>query len=156
MTFILAVFVLFALAAVAFFVWLTKPRIRDDAPTKKPDAIKRLNDLFLRVTFSPHKNLQQAHDGYLRSLTLSRATLVANANGFKKGETLDLVLDSGEESHIPCRIVGARPLGDSYVIDVRFINPDRATTNVVRNYMRKTLEPVSHKNYADGLESQLH
>jgi hypothetical protein len=157
-TIVLAALVLLALAVGAFFFWFTKPRIDDNVyPAQKSGNVKKLNDLFLRVSFSPRGDSKKPHSGYLRSLTLNRATLVAGSNTFKKGETLDLVLDSGVEAHIPCRIVGAKPLGDSYLIEVRFINPDIITTNVVRSYMRKTLDPMPQKNvYTDKVETRLH
>lgn len=119
-----------------------------------PEAAQRgadrqgVHDLFLKVDYSTGETHQDLRRGYLRSLTLDRASIVSSDRSLDKGSQLSLCFDPSQDpvlepALVPGKVTRKKSLGgspESWLFDVRFTDAKDPTRSVVRQYLQRALE----------------
>ena len=122
-----------------------------DRMKAEPD---QLENLFLKVDY---KNSQPdlegaARKGYLRSLTLDRATLVAADENLRKGAPLSIDLgalpgNSSGSDYVNGKVIRMKSLGgvpENWLINVRFTDRHGLSNQLVKRYLKHALEQKDH------------
>lgn len=100
------------------------------------------SNLFLKVDYLPD-SVQESRRGYLRSLTLERASIVAPDRNLERGANVNLVLHPEED--IPAlagKVVKRKSLGGSpenWLFDVRFTDKSAPANQAIKKYLQKIL-----------------
>lgn len=99
-------------------------------------------NLFLKVAYIPD-SIQEPRRGYLRSLTLERASIVAADKNLERGTTVNLVLHPEEDvPSLPGKVVKRKSLGGSpenWLFDVRFTDKSAPVNDAIKQYLQKIL-----------------
>lgn len=106
------------------------------------------HDLFLKVDYSTGEASQDLRRGYLRSLTLDRASIVSSDRSLDKGSQLALCFDAANEplpelALVSGKVTRKKSLGgspESWLFDVRFTDANEPSRSVVRQYLQRALE----------------
>ncbi|MDQ3231073.1 MAG: hypothetical protein M3Q07_04565 [Pseudobdellovibrionaceae bacterium] len=114
------------LALVPLFVWFVR-RQRELIP---PLEETRTDQLFMKIAYTTERESELPRQGYLRSLTSDRATLVVADRGLRKGSQLHLDLgnlraqDGVATSPIRGKVTQMKSLGGSpenILVNIQFI-----------------------------------
>lgn len=104
------------------------------------------SNLFLKVGYVPEA-MQETRHGYLRSLTLERASIVAPDKNLERGAAINLVLGSEKGTpSLSAKIIRRKSLGGSpenWLYDVRFTDKSAPTSLVIKQYLQKALHRQS-------------
>lgn len=100
------------------------------------------NNLFLKVDYIPGA-MHESRCGYLRSLTLERASVVAPDRHLERGAVINLVLNPEcEMPSLPGKIVKRKSLGGSpenWLFDVRFTDKSAPASHAIKQYLQKAI-----------------
>lgn len=135
--------------ALRFWPRLQKSRIPLGRENSNPVA----KELFLQVDYCAPEKYNDVKRGYLRSLTLDRASIVAQDRNIVEGSHLDVIFDSAKSSEeavvsddhhaVTGKVVKKKSLGgspESWLIDVRFQDRNDQADGFIRDYMQKAIE----------------
>lgn len=125
---------IFLLIATALIFWHRR-RVLVQNPTPG-------NNLFLKVDYIPD-SIQEPRRGYLRSLTLERASIVAADKSLERGANVKLVLHPEKDvPSLPGKVVKRKSLGGSpenWLFDVRFTDKSAPVNQAIKQYLQKIL-----------------
>lgn len=140
-------FVAFVLIGMSILFWWWR---RHHGPEAAIRGVNRqsAHDLFLKVDYSIGEPTHDMRRGYLRSLTLDRASIVSSDRSLDKGSQLSLIFDSANEpvvgtALVPGKIIRKKSLGgspESWLFDVRFTDSQEPSRSIVRQYLQRALE----------------
>lgn len=143
----LFVFVAAILLSMSILFWWWRRHYGPEAAHRGRDR-QGAHDLFLKVDYSTGELSQDLRRGYLRSLTLDRASIVSSDRSLDKGSQLSLCFDASQDpvlqpALVPGKITRKKSLGgspESWLFDVRFTDAKDPSRSVVRQYLQRALE----------------
>lgn len=144
----LFVFVVAVLLGMSVLFWWWRRRHSPEAASRGLER-QGAHELFLKVDYSTGEFSQDLRRGYLRSLTLDRASIVSSDRTLDKGSHLSLCFEATASdellapSLVPGKVTRKKSLGgspESWLFDVRFTSGPEPSRSVVKKYLQRALE----------------
>lgn len=139
-----------ASAAILLFLAGLALRVWSKYSSSHQNVGNSLSDLYLGMDFKVQDSTNCKQRGYLRSLTLNRASLVSSGDVIQRGALLEIDLGSLDslalppsqgKNYVPAKVVKRKSLGgnpESWLLDVKFTRQPCNEASDMMSIIKKT------------------